>query len=89
MTIPDMINGLFESCGGFFVLLGVLNLHRAKTVRGVSWIHVAFFSSWGYWNLYFYPHLNQWLSFSGGVFLVAVNTCWLAQIGYYLIREKQ
>jgi hypothetical protein len=80
---PDIINGSFEALGGFFILLSVLKLHRAKCVSGVSYVHVAFFSAWGYWNLYFYPHLDQWLSFWGGLFLVATNTWWLGQIVYY------
>ena len=83
MTWQDFVNGAFESLGGFFILLSVVKLHRDKTVRGVSWIHVAFFASWGYWNLYFYPHLDQWFSFWGGAFLVAVNTIWLGQLVYY------
>lgn len=88
MTIPDLINGLFESAGGFFILLSVIRLHREKKVRGVSWLTTAFFASWGYWNLFFYPHLDQWLSFAGGAFLVAVNTAWLAQMIYYIRAER-
>lgn len=88
MTLPDLINGLFESAGGLFILLSVLKLHRAKVVRGVSAIHVGFFSAWGYWNLFYYPHLDQWFSFAGGAALVAVNTFWLAQVWYYLRKER-
>jgi len=84
MTLPDLINGLFECCGGFFIALSVRKLHRDKKVKGVSWVHAAFFSAWGYWNLFYYPHLGQWLSFAGGVFLVAVNTLWLCQMWYWL-----
>lgn len=83
MSIPDFINGAFETAGGFFILLSVIKLHREKMVRGVSWLHAGFFATWGYWNLFFYPHLDQWLSFWGGLFLVAVNTWWLGQLVYY------
>jgi uncharacterized membrane protein YfcA len=83
MYISDIINGLFECSGGFFILLSILRLHKDKQVRGVSWLQVGFFSSWGFWNLYFYPHLGQWLSFAGGMFLVLANTFWLGQIAYY------
>lgn len=89
MSWPDLINGLFETAGGFFILMSVRNLYLAKLVRGVSWLHVGFFSSWGFWNLYFYPSIDQWLSFWGGVFLVAANTFWLGQIVYYLIKERR
>jgi uncharacterized membrane protein YfcA len=83
MLLPDLINGIFESCGGLFIALSVIKLHHEKIVRGVSWMHVTFFSAWGFWNLYFYPHLDQWMSFWGGLLLVAVNTVWLGQIMYY------
>ena len=64
-------------------------LPRAKLVRGVSWKHVALFSTWGFWNLYYYASLDQWFSWAGGVFLVATNSFWLCQIVYYLIKEKR
>lgn len=85
---PDTINGLFETLGGFFIALSVVSLYRAKQVRGVSWVHTAFFSAWGYWNLFYYPSLGQWFSFFGGLLLVSVNTVWLGQIVYYSVREK-
>ena len=83
MHVMDLINGIFESCGGFFIALSVFKLHHEKVVRGVSWVHVSFFTGWGFWNLAFYPYLDQWASFWGGFLLVAVNTVWLGQIFYY------
>ena len=84
----DCVNGIYELMGAPFILMSVIALHRAKKVRGISWLHVLFFSSWGYWNLYYYPHLNQWWSFVGGLALVAVNTFWLGQILYYNKKES-
>lgn len=89
MHWPDIINGLFESAGGFFILLSILKLHREKQVKGVSWWHAGFFATWGYWNLYFYPSLDQWFSFWGGLFLVAMNTVWLLQMAYWIRRAKK
>lgn len=86
MLTPDMINGAFEACGGFFIALSVIKLHKDKVVRGVSCVPVAFFSAWGFWNLYFYPALDQWFSFWGGCLLVIVNCTWLAQMYYYISR---
>ena len=83
MDIPDLINGIFEFFGAPFIFLSVLRLHKDKCVRGVSWLHAGFFASWGYWNLFYYPHLDQWLSFWGGLALVMVNTVWLGQLIYY------
>jgi hypothetical protein len=80
---PDIVNGLFELAGSAFLLLNVRQLHRDKELNGVHWLPTLFFSTWGVWNLYFYPSLGQWFSFFGGLAIVVVNTLWLAQIAYY------
>jgi hypothetical protein len=85
---PDHINGLFEFCGGLMIWASIWRLHKDKMVRGVSWLPVSFFAAWGMWNLYYYPALDQWFSFSGGVFLVASNTIWLIQLAYYNRKEQ-
>lgn len=87
MTWQDLVNGLFETSGGFFILLSVLKLLRDKRVYGVHWLTTAFFMSWGWWNLYYYPHLGQWVSFGGGVFLVGMNTIWVGLLLYYARRS--
>lgn len=88
MAIPDLINGCYEALGSLFILMSILRLHKDKKVRGVSIIGVAFFMSWGYWNLYYYPSLNQWWSFIGGLFIVISNTFWVGQMIYYSVLEK-
>ena len=82
--IPDLINGAFELLGGFVIILSIMQLHCDKIVKGVSWKHVAFFSAWGWWNIFYYPYLGQWASFAGGLFIVIFNTIWFAQMLYYL-----
>lgn len=81
--MEDLINGIFELCGGFFCMFSVKKLYKDKKVFGISWIHVIFFTSWGYWNLFYYPALGQWLSFAGGVLLVLVNTIYTVMLIYY------
>lgn len=83
MNIPDAINGTFEVLGSVMIWRNVLELHRDKMVRGVHWLPVGFFAAWGYWNLFYYPHLDQWLSFWGGVSIVVANTVWLWQMLHY------
>jgi hypothetical protein len=39
--------------------------------------------------LYYYPHLNQWASFYGGLFMVIGNTIWILQVIWYLTRAKR
>ena len=87
--IPDFINGLFECVAGFMILLHVLQLHKDKQVRGLHVVPVVFFTAWGFWNLYYYPHLDQWWSFAGGVFIVITNVIWCLQIRYYLRQERK
>lgn len=88
MAWPDIVNGSYELLGAPFILLSVLKLYRDKTIKGVSWTAVLFFTTWGYWNLFYYPYLGQWCSFAGGIAIVIVNTIWLSQIAYYLRKDR-
>ena len=82
--MSDFINGLFEFFGGMISLLNVYQLHKDKQIRGVSILPTIFFTSWAIWNAaWYYPHLNQWFSFGGGLLIGAVNGTWLFQIIYY------
>lgn len=82
-TWQDIVNGAFEAGGGLFVLNHCRALYRDKQTKGVSLLSTAVFTAWGFWNLYYYPHLGQWLSFAGGVLIVAANALWLAMALYY------
>lgn len=77
MNVPDLINGAFELTGGVVCWLNVRRLLRDRRVQGVDWRVSAFFSAWGFWNLFYYPSLSQWASFAGGVTLVVANTTWV------------
>lgn len=70
------------------ILLHILQLYKDKQVRGLHIIPVIFFTALGFWNLYYYPHLNQWWSFAGGIFIVLMNVVWCLQIRYYLRQER-
>jgi hypothetical protein len=84
----DHVNGLFEMVGSVAIWLHVRRLMIDKQVRGASWGATAFFMAWGYWNLYYYPHLGQWASFVGGCSIVVANTAWLVLMLYYIAREE-
>lgn len=80
---PDLLNGLFELFGS---VMTWMNVHRVWKDKGYAGLHpaaIAFFWSWGVWNLYYYPHLDQWFSFLGGVSLVAANTSWVVLMRTY------
>lgn len=84
----DIINGLFEVAGGLLCWLNVWKILKDKKVQGVFWPASAFFSVWGFWNLYYYPSLGQWVSFWGGMFLALGNTTWVALAAYYSRMAK-
>lgn len=89
MTWQDAANGAFELFGAPFIFLSVVKLLREKSVRGVSWIHASYFTAWGFWNLYYYPHLDQWLSFAGGTAIVLANVTWVILLVYYGRRGRR
>lgn len=89
MIIQDLINALFEGLSGFMLWYNVYILARDKKVRGVSILTIAFFSAWGYWNLYYYPFLNQILSFMAGLIVVSANTVWVILAIHYKRKEKK
>ena len=86
---PDIINGLFECFGGVFILQNIRKILKDKMVRGADWRVMTFFTVWGYWNLYYYPFLDQWWSFAGGVAIVITNTIYSSLMIYYIARENK
>ena len=78
MSWPDFVNGSFELFAGGFVLLSVRKTLATRSSGGASWVTVAFFSSWGWWNLFYYPHLGQPWSTIGAIFVCAANCAWAA-----------
>ena len=79
----DAINGALELAGALFLLNNCRMLYSHKRVQGVSVSATAFFTTWGLWNLYFYPANGLWLSFVGGLCLASVNVAWVAMAIYY------
>ena len=77
MNTPDLINGFFEGASSLAVWFNVRAILRDRAVKGFSLTPLLFFTSWGYWNLYYYPQLNQWLSFVGGISMVLANTVYI------------
>ena len=75
--LPDAVNGAFELSGCLFISLSISKLWRERSASGVHWGHVAFFSAWGFWNLYYYPSLGQLLSTVGAVGVLGANLVYL------------
>jgi hypothetical protein len=89
VSSPDLINGLFECFGGLLLCRNCVQLYRDKMIRGVTWPVTLFFAAWGFWNCFYYPHLDQWLSFSGGLVIVSANTVWVTMAIFYTRRERR
>lgn len=84
----DAVNGLLEFGGAWFTWGHAVALFRDKEVRGVYWPAFFFFALWGVWNLYYYRHLDQPLSWLGGAVLVAGNFAWIALFLVYRRRAQ-
>lgn len=79
----DLINGLFEFAGALFCCAHVKQILQDKQVKGVAWTPFLFFTSWGLWNLWFYPAVGCWFSFAGGILLAAVQVTYFTLMVYY------
>jgi hypothetical protein len=82
MFSADTINATFELLGGFFLLNHCRALWKSKEANGVSLLSTVFFALWGLWNVVYYPHLGQMLSFYAGLFIMFANTVWIVLIVY-------
>jgi hypothetical protein len=83
----DLFNGLFEAIGGLMLWKNVAAIYRDKCVKGVYVPATIFFMAWGVWNLWYYPSLGQWFSFSGGLVIVSANLVWVVLALYYSMTE--
>ena len=88
MNIADLINAGFEAGGGLFILNHCRVLYKDKELKGVSIISTVFFSMWGAWNLYYYPSLDQWISFYGGLVITLANMLWVGMMIHYYNKNK-
>jgi hypothetical protein len=80
---PDILNAGFEFFGAVAVAASVRKAWRARSVVGVDWKTPAFFWSWGVFNLFYYPHLDQWASTVAGACVLLANTAWLGVVITY------
>jgi len=85
---PDLINGLFETFGALLVFNHCRVTLRDRQVKGVSITSSALFTLWGWWNIFYYSHLDQWYSLCGGTLLMLGNTIWVALLIYYVSGNR-
>lgn len=90
MNLADAGNAFFEGGLALLLTLNIKQLVKDREVKGVKLLPSIFVTAWGYWNLFYYPHLHQWASFVGGAGVCAMNTTWLylAMKYKYQARKK-
>lgn len=81
---PDRINAVFEYVGVAAALFNSFALIWDNgNIAGVSITSQVFFTLWGFWNLYYYPHLGQRASAIAAFALVLANCTWLMLVLAY------
>jgi len=88
-NLADAFNGLFEFFGTFFILKSIMKLRQDRIVRGIAWQQVAFWTFWGYCNIYYYWAMNSPLSWWAGMLVTIVNTIYVAMLIYFTAEEKR
>lgn len=83
----DAVNATYELLGCIAIGASCYRVHKDKQVKGVSLVTVGFFTSWGFWNLYYYPHIGQLYSGIGAAITCATNCLWVYLIVKY--RSKK
>lgn len=83
----DAINGFFEAGLAIMLWLNLRRLIKDKRVAGFDWRVTGFTTLWGVWNLYYYPALEQMISFYADIGVVTANALWLALVAYYHSRQ--
>jgi len=84
----DIINGGYKFLLGFFIFLNCVQLWKDKTVKGVRISPFICFALGSLWDLYYYPHLNQWVSLMGACHIVVWNIIWVILALYYTRRNR-
>lgn len=84
----DLVNGLFQLGAALFIFNHCRVLYRDKLVRGVSIFSTIFFLVWGFWNLWYFPFLEQVISTIAAVAVTIANILYTYMMAHYLRKEK-
>jgi hypothetical protein len=88
MSTMDAINAVFEFAGSIAVWRNIVQIRADKGYAGLSIWAVVFFTTWGAWNLAYYPSLGQWLSFAAGCSIFLFNCWWIMLLLVYGKKEN-
>lgn len=85
---PDLINGLFEFAGALAGGINIVTLLKHKQARGFAPLAYFYFTAWGLWNCFYYPHLNQWISLLGTIAITISNGAYAGLAVYFIRRNR-
>lgn len=89
MLPADLLLAAFEvGSAGFGLFTNIPAIRRDKVVRGVSWVQTAFYTGWGFANLYIYAAAGLPLAWWGGMGITLVNIAWLAHVFHYAAQAR-
>jgi hypothetical protein len=89
VSLPDTINGAFEFAGALAGIWNIIVLCRHKKVRGFAPLAYIYFTVWGAWNCFYYPHLGQWFSLAGTIAITISNGLYAALAIYFSRRQHE
>jgi hypothetical protein len=79
----DHVNAAFEVAGSIATWATFAAIIKDKGYAGMRLPLVAFFTTWGLWNLYFYTHLFLPISLYASIVLTAGNIAVMGAMVYY------
>ena len=86
--IPDLINGIYEFGGALYTIVNIRAVLKDKQIKGVRPSPIIWFTTWGFYNMYYYPHLDQWASFTGGCCIVVTNMIYVSLMIYFMRKNN-
>jgi hypothetical protein len=81
------MNAVFEVCGSVAVWMNFVAMVRDRGYAGTRLPMMVFFTSWGFWNLFFYSGLHQELSYYASIFLTSGNCAVVWAMAYFGRKE--
>jgi hypothetical protein len=80
----DSVNAGFELACAILLWLNVRTLYRDKQIKGIALSPNFLYLGAGLWDLYYYPFLNQWISFVACLVYTTGFSLWLGMAVWYM-----
>mgnify|MGYP001599850197 CR=1 FL=1 len=84
MSWQDSVNAGFELACALLLWANVRTLYKDKQIKGIALSPNYLYLAGGLWDLYYYPFLNQWISFFACAVYTTGFTLWLGMAVWYM-----